>query len=154
MSLTNLFKFAAVSQVIDDSEGAAAQTDINSDSVDMNTFDAVSFCVVMGVIDATAATLFKLQASSDDGVADGWSDLEATGITIADDDDEQMILVDFNKPKKRYIRIVVTRATADATVNVGLAFRYRADFQSVTHETAKLLAHEVHNSPGEGTAGT
>ena len=78
---------------------AAGTTDINSSSVDMTAHDGVLFVVAFGAITATAVTSIKAQQSSDDGVADAWSDLAGTAVTVADTDDNKLAYAYLLTPK-------------------------------------------------------
>jgi hypothetical protein len=141
-----------ITQVVDQSEGASASTDIDGDSVDMKGFEGVMFIAVMGPITAGAVTSIKGQQSSDDGVADGFSDLAGTQITIADDDDEQVFVLDIWRPEKRYVKAYIDRLTQVATVQTVLALQYGAKERPVTQAVADLVTYEGHASPAEGTA--
>lgn len=131
---------------------AAGTTDVNSASVDMQGFDAVAFVVAFGTITAGAATSIKVQQSSDDGSADDWTDLEGTGVTVADDDDNQIAVVDVTHPSKRHLRCVVDRGTQNAVVDGIVAVQYRPDSVPTTHDAATVVGVETHATPAEGTA--
>lgn len=142
---------AVFQNVVTTTEGAAGTTDIEGDVVDMAGFDAVTFKVTLGAITAGAVTAIKLQEGDADDLSDA-ADLEATSITIADDDDTQIILIELNKPLKRYCRIYIDRATQNAVVENATAIKFRAKERPVTHSTTTILAAEIHNSPVAGTA--
>ena len=131
---------------------AGATPDSNSTSVDMELFDAVAFLVLFGAITATAVTSCKLQQSSDDGVADTWADLTGTSITVADDDDDQIVVLDIVRPLERYVRVVVDRGTADAALDGIVAIQYQPRTIPTTHDATTVVGSETHLSPAEGTA--
>lgn len=141
-----------VTQVIDATAGAAGTTDINGDSVDMNGYEGVMFILVLGAITANAVTSLKAQQSSDDGSVDTFADLEGTGMTIADSDDEQVFILDIWKPQEQYVRPVVDRATQNAVVQTCLAVQYKARETPITQSVTDLVTYENHVSPDEGTA--
>ena len=129
----NLSKAAKVTRV---ANGAAAgQTAVTSSSVDTTGSAAVEFLVLMGAITTGAATSVKLQGSSDDS---NWSDLEGTGQTIADDDDNKVFILDLANSRYRYVRCVVSRATQDSVVDGIVARQYAADKDVLSPDSSSL----------------
>lgn len=147
MNMHNFSKSIEINQVITPTAGAAAQTAINSTSVDMAGYDGVIFVVTMGAITASAVTSINAAQSSDDST---FADLEGTGQTIADSDDEDIFYIDITKPMDRYVRLEVARATADAVVASAVAYQYISHKSAVTH--GSTVNGELHISPDEGTA--
>ncbi len=131
---------------------AAATTSITSSALDTQGFDGALFIVNMGAIASGSDCTAKLQQSSDDGVADGYSDLLGTSISIADDDDNQLVLIDITSPQKRYLKLVLARATATAVVDSISALLYNAKNEPTTHDSATVVGFELHQAPAEGTA--
>ncbi len=81
---------------------AEGQTAINGAMVDMQGYEGVVAVVEMGTIAATAVTSIKWQQSDTTTAAD-FSDLEGTGIDIADDDDDEIFVSELYRPTKRYV---------------------------------------------------
>lgn len=134
-------------------EGAAGTDDINGDVVDTSGFTSVTFVCVMGAIVAGAATVLKAQEDDNDAVGFGdASDLAGTAITIADDDDNKIVVLTVKHPLKRYIRPVVTRATEDATVAALVAVLNGAARKAPITDHADVTTRETHVSPVAGTA--
>lgn len=131
---------------------AAGSTDSNGSSVDMKDFESVTFVASYGALTASAVTGLKAQQSSDDGVSDGWSDIEGTAQSIADSLDNDCLALEVIRPTKRYVRPVVTRATANAVIDGVLAILSHPRKAPVTHDSATIAGTEVHVSPAEGTA--
>lgn len=131
---------------------AAAQTDIEATGVAMDNFEGVKFYVAFGTITTGAVTSCKLQQSDDNGVADGWSDLEDSGITVADDDDNQVVVLDCYRPQKRYVRPVVDRGTQNAVVDGIIAVQYGPRVLPTTDDTTTVVGRVLVVSPDEGTA--
>ncbi|NQU38201.1 MAG: hypothetical protein HQ526_11490 [Actinobacteria bacterium] len=146
-NLTKQGKVTRVSNAV-----VAGTTDINSSSIDMQGFDAVTFYVCFGAITASAVTSVKAQQSSDDAAADAFADLLGTGITVADDDDNQVVALEVNEPRERYVRCVVDRGTANAVVDSIIAVQTRAGVEPVTHDSTTVVGSEWHHAPAEGTA--
>lgn len=146
-NLTREGKVTRVSNAV-----AAGTTDINSSSVDMSGFDSVTFYVLFGTITASAVTSVKAQQSSDDGSSDTFADLTGTGITVADDDDNQVVVLEIDQPRERYVRCVVDRGTQNAVVDGIIAVQHNAKTVPVTHDSSTVVSSEYHHAPAEGTA--
>lgn len=114
---------------------AAATTLITSSAVDMKGFDACCFTVAYGGIDATATNTVKIQQSSDDGSADAYSDLDNSTVTVAADDDNQIVVVDVVRPQKRYLKCVLTRGVATTVIDGIFAQQYQAKTGPVSQPT-------------------
>ena len=131
---------------------AAGTSDQNSASVDMTGFDNVLFGALFGAITAGAVTSIKAQQSDDDGVADDWTDLAGTAVTVADDDDDKLFWLEVVQPEKRYVRLVVDRGTQNAVIDGVIAIQTNPKHIPTTHDAATVGGGEVHASPAEGTA--
>ena len=142
----NLSKAAKVTRVMN--AVAAGTSDQNSSSVDMKGFDAVQFVVAFGAITASAVTSVHVETSSDDS---SFNDLEGTNIAVADDDDNQLVIVEVDNPQERYLRVVVDRGTQNAVIDGAIAFQHKADKEPVTHDATTVVGYEYHLSPDEGT---
>lgn len=136
-----------IQQVITLTAGAAGATPINGTPVDMAGYDGVCFVVQFGAIAPGAVTSIKAQQDTAVGMGAA-ADLAGTGQTIADTDDDKVFYVDVLKPKEDFVRLVVSRGTANATVSA-VAYLYRARSKPVTH--GANVAGESFVSPAEGT---
>lgn len=145
MNLSNAAKATRVSNAV-----AAGQTAVNSTGVDMKGFEAVQFVVAFGAITAGAVTSVKLQGSHDGST---WtsSDLTGTGQTVADDADNKLFILDMAKPRYRYVRCVVSRATQNSVVDSIVAYQYQADKEPVAQD-ATVGGCEFAHAPEAGTA--
>ena len=143
MNLSRAGKVTRVSNAV-----AAGTTDINSSSVDMQDFDAVTFYVSFGTITATAVTNVHAETSSDDST---FNDLTGTSVTVADDDDNQVVVLEIDRPRERYIRCVIDRGTANAVVDGIIAVQTKANVEPVTHDATTVVGSEYHHAPAEGT---
>lgn len=128
--------------------GTSAQT---SSAIDTAGFDAVKIYTLFGAIVSGAATSVKVQQSSDND-ADTYADLEGTSVTVADDDDNQVVVHDIVAPRERYLKAVVSRATQNATIDGIIAVLYKARSAATTNDASTVVSREVHASPAEGTA--
>jgi hypothetical protein len=93
---------------------AAGTTAVTSDSADVLGFNNICFEMAVGAIVSGAVTSAKLQWSDDNST---FTDVTGGSVTIADTDDNKIIFFEVHKPKKRYFRIVTSRATQNATVD-------------------------------------
>ena len=124
MNVSRGIKFTRVLNAV-----AAGTSDQNSWSVDMKSFDAVTFCMGFGAITASAVTSIKLQGSDDDS---SFSNLAGTAITVADSDDDKIVLAEINPPQRRYVRCVVNPGTQNAVIDFAVALQSNANKAPVT----------------------
>lgn len=141
----NLSKFASVDRI--SNAVAAGQTQIDTDSVDTKGYTSALFEVGFGAITAGAVTSVHVAGSHDDAA---WADLEGTSVTVADDDDNGVVIIDVDQPRHRYLRVEVVRGTQNAAVDYVTARLYKHDREPVTH-SANVIASEHHVAPAEGT---
>lgn len=130
--------------------GAAGTTAINGAGCDTSGFDEGACVVTFGAIVSGAATSIKLQQSDDDGSSDSYGDVEGTSQTVADDADGEHFVIDFKRPTKRYVRVVVSRATQNATVGAANYYLSGAGNRPVTQPADVNV--ERFTSAAEGTA--
>lgn len=131
---------------------AAGTTDQTSNAIDTKGFDGVKIYTLFGAITGSAVTSVKIQQSSDDGSADAYADLAGTSITVADDDDNQVVVHDIYRPRERYLKVVVDRGTQNAVIDGIIAVLYSATKSPTTDDSSTVVARETHVSPAEGTA--
>lgn len=129
--------------------GTSAQT---SSVIDTRGYDGVKIYSAFGAITAGAVTSVKLQQSSDDGSADAYSDIEGSSVTVADDDDNQVVIHDLHRPQKPYIKVVISRAAQNAVIDGVTAIRYSARKLPTSDDSATIVSRKLLVSPAEGTA--
>ncbi len=145
----NISKNVKISTAITPTDGVAATSDINGSILDMQGFEGVLVVVRMGAITGSAVTSIKMQQDTAAG-GGTMADLEGTAQTIADTDDDKTFFIDLYRPRERYVRVVVDRATQNAVVASAEYFQYGPKEAPVTHGTG--VSGETHASPAEGTA--
>lgn len=128
--------------------GAAGQTDVASAIIDTVGFEGVKFLVPMGAITSGAVTSAKAQQNSANSTS-GMADLAGTSVTIADTDDNKMLVIDVNRPRERYVRALVDRATQDAVVGGIIAVLYGPRKAPVVNDDATVIAVKTVVSPEE-----
>ncbi len=98
---------------------AAGVSDVNdATGVDCSGYDRATFFVAWGAIVAGGVQSLQLFQSDDDGVVDSYSGLLDTAVAVADDDDDKITMVEIYRPRKRWIRALVDRATQNSTVEL------------------------------------
>lgn len=139
-------------KIVRHNNGAAAGTSTITPSagVDMQGFNSAMFLVLLGALTDTTVPSIKIQQSDDDGVADGYSDLEGTAYAVTDADDNKVIAVEIIRPTKRYLKLILARATANAVLDGIVAILGNPIGPLPITQTT--LGNEVHVTPAEGTA--
>jgi hypothetical protein len=117
--------------------GAAGTTDITGTVIDTASFGGVAFIVQLGAIVAGAVTSIKVQESDTSGGS--FTDVAGLSLTIADTDDEDIRVLDYRRPKKRYVLLFVDRGTQNATVSA-VAALYNAREQVTAQVASTTVA--------------
>ena len=129
--------------------GAAAATAITSSAVDTAGFDGCLFIVPLGTIVSGAATSIKVTQC--DTTGGSYADLLGSNQTIADTDDDKLVYVDIVRPQEQFLKLVVSRATQNATIGGIIAVLYgRRSLTTASH--GSNVSGEQFNFPAEGTA--
>jgi len=128
---------------------AAGTSLVTSAAVDMANFEGCKFYVPIGTVVSGAATSVKLQGSDDNST---YADIEGSAVTVADDDDNKVVVIDIFRPRTRYLKALVVRATENATVDGIIAVRYGARVYPTTDDASTVITRELHQSPAAGTA--
>lgn len=131
---------------------AAGTTDQTSSAIDTAGYEGVKIYTAFGTITSGAVTSVKVQQSSDDAAADAYADLTGTSVTVADDDDNQVVVHDIYRPRERYLKVVIDRGTQNAVIDGIIAVLYGADKMPTTDDSSTVVSRETHSSPAEGTA--
>lgn len=130
--------------------GAAGVTTVIGATLDMSGFDSVMALIPLGAVVATGTAVIKWQGGE---LADNsdMADLLGTGIAIGDTDDDNLYYSEITPlPEHRYVRIVITRATANSTFGGVQYIQRGARKVPVTH--GANVSGELHVDPAEGTA--
>jgi hypothetical protein len=94
-------------------------------------------------------TSIKAAQSSDDST---FNDLEGTGQSVADTDDNKCFAISVIQPSDRYVRCTADRGTQNAVIDSIIAIQFRAGQLPVTHDSTTVGGAESHLAPAEGTA--
>ena len=139
---------------------AAGTTDQTSASVNMGSaggsggFTRVVFTALFGTLTANQVTSMRAQGSLDDGVVDAFSDLEGTLVgPMADDDDNQIMILEINRPRDehKFIRVIIDRATANAVIDGVIAEQSNSRQMPVTQDATTVMHAKTVAAPAEGT---
>lgn len=142
-------KNVKISRVMN-SQAAGTDDTIESSVVDMQNFESVTFIAAFGEITTSAVTKIVAQQGDLSNGSD-MSDLEGSSVSIDDDEDNQLLVLEIKKPQKRYVQVNVIRATANAVIDGVIAIQDGASKKPIT-QPATVADTEAHASPDEGTA--
>ena len=123
---------------------------LNGSVLDMANFDGVVFIAAFGAITATAVTSVKAQQGAASNLSDA-ADLAGSKIDIADSQSNKLAVLDIYRPQKRYLRMVVSRATQNAVIDGVVALQYKGKKAPVTQD-ASVAGDKLCVSPDEGVA--
>lgn len=132
--------------------GSADITD--SFVVDMQGYDSVRMCVAFGTITGSAVTSIRAQhadAKTSATALTSGADILGSDVTVADTYDNKIAILDIVKPAKRYVQLVIKRATQNAVVDYAWYELYGPRKLPVTKD-ANVAVQEITVSPASGTA--
>lgn len=130
---------------------AAATGDITGATLDMAGYDGVIVICQLGAIVSGAVSSIKWQSGAASNMSDA-ADLADTGITIADNDDDQIFWSELIRPPERYVRAIISNATQNITQSaIYIQFMKKGKFP-VDNNVDDTITGEVHIEPEEGTA--
>lgn len=95
---------------------AAGQGTTNGDLLDTLGYDSVTFIGLIGAVDPTGTVQMKIQQGREAGGGD-MADLSGATADLSADDDDKLLLVEIYRPRERYVRPVIVRATADSAID-------------------------------------
>lgn len=122
---------------------------LTTDSVDMLDYTGCVF--FSSYATAASGNNCKAQQSSDDGVADGFSDLLGTLVGVSTSDED--VWVEIHKPEKRYVRALFLRGTSSVMGDIWCLRYGKVRGETAADNTIAGTIHgEVHKTPLEGTA--
>ena len=145
--LNNLVENSEIVRV-ENAVAAGVSTITPSAGVDTDDAEGVMFIIEFGAITAGAVTSVKIQQSADDS---SYADLEGSSVSIDDDEDEQVIVIDIRRPTDRYVLPIISRATQNAVLEGITAIKYRLRKSPAT-QGATVADTLALAGPDEGTA--
>lgn len=140
----------AVVSAITPTEGLAAATAINGSTLDTQLYNGAGVLILVhfGAIVTNAVTSLKVEVSDASNMGSP-ADIEGSAVTVADNKDDTYFMIDIHNPIKRYLRLVVSRATQNATVSATYII-YGVKQRPVTSSAVSTV--EIHRDKATGTA--
>jgi hypothetical protein len=140
----------AVVSAITPTQGLAAATAVNGSTLDTQLYNGerVLILIHLGAIVTGAVTSAKVEVSDASDMS-GPADIVGSSQTIAADKDDTYFMIDIINPIKRYLRLVVSRGTQNATVSATYII-YGIRHRPVT--STAVSGVEVHRDKATGTA--
>ncbi len=131
---------------------AAGTTNVtDATGVDCSGYERATFFVAWGVITASGVQSIEVHQSSDDGGSDSYTAVIGSKVTVADDDDAKITMVEIYRPVEKWLKVVINRATQNSVVE--LAWCILSDPSvSAAALSSTVSGYEEHASPIEGTA--
>ena len=143
----NLSAAVKVTSALDYASGTADRTGA---VLDMQGYEGVLMIVKFAAIASSAVTTIKAQQDTAVGMGSA-ADLLGTGISVADDDDNEVFIIDLYKPLERYVRLYVDKDASNATAESAIYVQYETRALPCDNNTVPVTT-EVHVSPAAGTA--
>lgn len=140
MTILNMLSDVKTTRI--ENAAAAAQTDLDSDVVDMAGFDAARFTLLLGDVTATSALELQIFGNTANSTSSP-TPVELTADDVAftagaSDADNKLMIADVIRPAYRYLFARVKRGTANAVVDGVIVDQYRARDLPVTQGSTVL----------------
>ena len=136
---TNFLSNNRLSRAI--TQAAAAQTAVNGDSVDMQGFESLVALVALGAVAAGASGTVKFQHRN--LATDNWADVANASVDFADDDDDGIVALACEHVRRRYMRVVVERASANSAIRYGIYVQTHPAKAAVSHADEVVAATAI-----------
>lgn len=120
---------------------AAGQTDQTTDEIDMAGYDWLIWIASIGAITSGAATTMVAKAASTSGGS--LTALTGGTVTIADDQDNKLCIIEVLNPQTRYHKAVITRATQDSVINCVIAIYGRGPKPVTQGSTVMAVSKQI-----------
>lgn len=148
MANINLSKEIKLVKALDYASGTS---DRNGATLDMQGYEGVLMVVHFAAVATGATVAIKAQQGAASNLSDA-ADLTGTSITVADDDDNQIFVIDLYRPQERYVRVVVDNDATNASAQSAVYYQYGPRKLPVSNNVTDAVTTETHVSPAEGTA--
>ena len=131
--MQTLLSNCRLEEAITTANGVAGATDINGAATDMKGYEGLVAHVKFGPIAADAVTKVKVQESADNVT---YTDINGAELAVAADDDNKYKSIDAPNIRQHHARVVVDRATGNATVLAAWYQKYNPSFAPTQHGAA------------------
>ena len=133
--MDNLSRSGKVTRVLN--PVAAGQATSLSSAVDMEGFKSVAFYVLVSTIVSSGTVTVKAQGSANESASpDDYADISSTTVSYTDADDNKVTIVELDSPSYRYVRLSVTTATANGTIDGAIAVQHQGKAVPVSHDSS------------------
>ena len=118
---------------------------LTSPVIDTLGFNGFRLLMGVGTLTTTAVTTVNLQSC--DTAGGTYTDVAGSTQVIADDQDNKLIILEVDRPKKRFFKLVTTRAVANAVIDTLILEMHTPNNAPVTQDATVSGAPIVLNSP-------
>lgn len=137
-----------VTTALDYTSGTADRTGA---IIDMSGYDGVLMMVKLAAVTTSGTNSIYAQSGAASNLSDAQA-LAGTKIDIADDDDNQIFIIDLFQPAEQYVRLYVDKDTSHACAESAIYIQYGAHSRPVNNTVTDAVTYERHSTPDEGTA--
>ena len=135
---------------------AAGTGTTNCTAVDTKGFKSTTFYLLLGAVGVSSphgtVQLKILQSPNESASPDDYADLAGTGQTLTTTGDNQVLIVEVDSARERYLRPVIVRSGGTAVVDGLICLQTKAHAEPVAHDSSTVGGSEFHLAPAEGTA--
>lgn len=134
--MINLTKETKVARVLNAT--AAGTSTLTSSVVDMKGYDGCTFACLLGDVTDTSVLTLTVQSGAESDGSDMANVTESTTTFTADatNADSKVLVVEVNRPLRRYVRVELVRSTANAAVDGILAIQTDPQSEPTTHDSS------------------
>ena len=130
--------------------GAAGLTDLTSEVIDTIGYLGGCFIMSLGAIVTGAVTSIKIQHGNASDGSD-MADIAGSNQVITDAADNKLVIAEFYRPYKRYLRVFTDRGTQNATID-NLMVELYGPSDAPVQQDASVASYEFFNGSAEGVA--
>ena len=146
-SMKSLLKNVKIEHVVD--RTADGQGTSTSSAIDMANYEGALAIIPIGVSAANGVVTAHLEQSSDNAVADDYTDVEGSAVTGTNADNTELV-IDLAKASKRYVKVIVVTATGNSEIGPVLVLKYGPSKMPVV-QGSNITDSALLAGPAEGT---
>lgn len=117
-------------KVVDCLDYASGTSDRDGATIDTYGYDGVMFIVKLATVAASAVTSILVEQGDASNLSDAATAVGST-TSVADDDDNQIFVIDVFRPVSRYLRVVMDKDGSNACAESAVAVLYGAESKPV-----------------------
>jgi hypothetical protein len=137
-----------ISTALDYASGTADRTGA---IIDMGGYEGVLMIVKLAAVATGGVNSIKAQTATAVGFGTP-HDVAGTAQTIADDDDNQVFVIDLKAPAERFVRLFVDKDATNACAESAVYVRYGGGYAPETNAATDAVSIETFYQPLTGTA--